>query len=145
LQTFIFRKHFALSFGHCVKAFQKYFAQSLKNSSKLSNILFIVSVFLNVLKLKQNILTAFWVTKLVTFTKERIAFYAVKNEAQMRQQTLFEKKDGCLCVNKNYSQNSQSEAFLHSGLFDKTNFTSSYSVTENLQVILSVLISVLSV
>jgi hypothetical protein len=44
----------------------------------------------------------------------------------MRQQDffLFEKKDGCLCVNT-HSQISQSEAFLCLGLFDKTNFTNS--------------------
>ncbi len=49
----------------------------------------------------------------------------------MRQQTIFEKKDGCHCVNlkkmdakfasTTHSQISQSEAFLSLGLFDKTN------------------------
>jgi hypothetical protein len=36
-----------------------------------------------------------------------------------------------------HSQVNQSEAFLCLGLFDKTNFTSSYIVPENLQVLCS--------
>jgi hypothetical protein len=60
----------------------------------------------------------------VTFHETFCAFWRKQNEvneAQMRQQNsfFFEKKDGCLCVNKPFFL-SQWEAFLPWGLFGKT-------------------------
>jgi len=56
----------------------------------------------------------------------QLAFTQSKKEVQASKNHFLKKKDGCqICVNKPFFL-SQWEAFLPWGLFDETNFTSSY-------------------